>query len=86
MNRALASLLLLVSCWGLGGRRAGRGQRAGTRRLRCLAQVPKPDGSGKTGDECQKPVPSAQAASAADNGAPNRDFWVKGDRRLTGAA
>jgi hypothetical protein len=45
--------------------------------------TPKQEGAGKTGDEAQKPVTGAQAASVADNGAPNSDFWVKG-RSKTG--
>lgn len=77
MIRALVSLLLLVSCWAWGGTQDEASTLAAGS-LGVSAPAPKPDGMGKAGDEAQKPAPGAQTASAADNGAPDRDFWVKG--------
>lgn len=78
MNRVLVSLLLLVSCWAWGGGAVDAASAPGGGGSGANAPATKPNGLGKAGEEPQKPVPGAQAASAADNGAPDQDFWVKG--------
>ena len=91
MNRALTSFLLLAVCLTAYFPANAQGSASAPQPVGATASAPLPktDGEAKDGAKkgdaagsCEqpkdKPVPGTQAASAADNGAPDHDIWVKG--------